>query len=336
MRVTAWSVGLIVLFRLVFLAPGVSRAEKAWPDYVQVVSIKSSMDGVECAAMFWSPGKSSPSPLLVALHTWSGDYTQPNAEYLDWCREKGWILIHPDFRGPNNRPAATGSSLAVQDVLDAVEFARKHARVDENRVYLAGVSGGGYMSLLLAGRHPGVWAAVTSWVPITDLAAWYHESTARRNKYARDILLSCGGPPGSSPAVSWEYRARSPLTFLNRAAGLPIDINAGIHDGHTGSVPVSHSLGAFNMLARANGFPGKVIPQKAIDYIVAEEKIPPELAPEKVDDPLYGREILFRREAGPARITLFEGGHEIIYRAALSWLEGKKRGASGVVDKPAR
>jgi hypothetical protein len=43
---------------------------------------------------------------------------------------------------------------------------------------------------------------------------------------------------------------RSPLTYLERARGVPIDINHGIHDGHgNNSVPISQSLRAFNELA---------------------------------------------------------------------------------------
>ena len=38
--------------------------------------------------------------------------------------------IAPDFRGPNIRPEACASKLAIQDVLDAVEYAKKNARTE--------------------------------------------------------------------------------------------------------------------------------------------------------------------------------------------------------------
>ena len=38
-------------------------------------------------------------------------------------------------------------------------------------------------------------------------------------------------------------------------------------------------------------------------------------------DPTYGRAIYLRRAAGAARVTIFEGGHEILPDAALAWLE---------------
>ena len=62
------------------------------------------------------------------------------------------------------------------------------------------------------------------------------------------MAASCGGVPGESDSVDAEYYNRSPRHFLKNAR-MPIDINAGIYDGHTGSVPVSHSLKAFNEFA---------------------------------------------------------------------------------------
>lgn len=45
-------------------------------------------------------------------------------------------------------PPATGSDLAVQDVLDAVDFAAQEGGIDPERVFVVGFSGGGVMSLL--------------------------------------------------------------------------------------------------------------------------------------------------------------------------------------------
>jgi poly(3-hydroxybutyrate) depolymerase len=303
-----------------------------WPSEVREVRIASTFDSTAQPALFWQPpAEKGARPLLVALHTWSGDYRQTmSLPYWRWCAENDWVFIHPDFRGPDNNPQAEGSPAALQDVLDAVAWARRTAAVDSTRIYLVGVSGGGYMSLLTAGRHPEIWAGVSAWVPITDLASWYEECAGGEKaqpRYAADIVAACGGPPGQSAEVDSQYRSRSPLTFLAAAAGLPLDLNAGIHDGHSGSVPVSHSLHAFNVLAAASGLPESALSQARIDWFVSREQVPPELAGEAPADSLYGdRRVLFRRAAGPARVTIFEGGHEIVYRAALSWLAGRRKG----------
>ena len=184
------------------------------------------------------------------------------------------------------------------------------------------------MSLLMAGKHPEIWAGVSAWVPITDLTAWYNQSRERGNGYADNISASCGGVPGSSDKVDEQYGDRSPVYFLPGAGGVSIDINAGIHDGHTGPVPISHSLYAFNILARTNGLKEKSIDRKLIESFVKDEAVPDKLRSERVDDAVYEKKVLFRREAGPVRITIFEGGHDIIYPAAFDWLSRQRKKAA--------
>ncbi len=294
------------------------------------IAITSSADGKQQKAFWWHPINANDRavPLLVVLHTWSGNYQQKGwkESCLAECEQRGWAIIHPDFRGPNRHPDACGSDKAVQDILDAVAWARKQIRVDNRRVYLVGTSGGGHMSLLMAGRAPHIWAGVSAWVPISDLAAWHRECTeAKRTNYARDCEKSCGGAPGVSKAIDAEFRKRSPLTHLHQAEGLPIDINAGIHDGYTGSVPVTHSLRAFNTLAEANHQAGRKLADAELQYFRQKRKVPDGLETERVEDSLRKRNVLFRRNAGPARVTIFDGGHEGDMPPALKWLGEQKR-----------
>jgi poly(3-hydroxybutyrate) depolymerase len=261
--------------------------------------------------------------LLVGLHTWSGDYRQTmSIPYAEWCIEKGWVFVHPDFRGPNRRPEATGSEAAVQDIVDAVDYAKSRAAVDTSRIYLVGVSGGAYSSLLLAGRHPEIWAGVSAWVPLTDLKEWYVDCTQSGERYGAEILASVGGDPTSDPQAAEECRRRSPLTYLAQAAGVPIDLNAGIHDGHTGSIPIDHSLRAYNLLAK----PEDRIAEEAVAHLVKEATVPESMKERTPADPLYGeKKVLLRRQSNNIRLTLFEGGHEIIPNAALEWLSRQSK-----------
>ena len=121
------------------------------------------------------------------------------------------------------------------------------------------------MALVMASRAPDLWAGVSAWVPISDLTAWHSESLARKNRYAAMLEKCCGGPP--TPSTEAEYRSRSPLFHLAAAARVPLDINTGIHDGHTGSVPVSHSLLAFNALASASALPERRVSDSDIDKL---------------------------------------------------------------------
>ena len=273
--------------------------------------------------MFYKPNLNEPRPLVVALHSWSEGYRQSESViYSEWAIANDWIFVHPHFRGPNVKPEATGSDLVIGDVLSAIEYAKKNAQVDESRIYAVGWSGGGYLGLLLAGRAPEIWAGVSAWVPISDLNVWYEESRRVGTKYFRQIAASCGGHPVGDTAAAAECRKRSPLTYLERARNIPIDINHGIRDGHgSGPVPISQSLRAFNLLAA----PQDRLTEEEITYFTREAQVPPALLSD-ISDPSYGGlRILFRRQSGNARLTVFDGAHDKNTEAAVRWLNRQRR-----------
>jgi predicted peptidase len=268
------------------------------------VDVTSTKDGTPQKVVYYQPETAAKNlagpavPLLVFLHSWSGSIEQAPS-LVGLAKHRGWVMIAPAFRGINNHPEACASDLASQDIVDAVEYAKSHARIDTDRIYLVGGSGGGHMSLVMAARAPDLWAGVSA---------------------AKMIEQCCGGKPG--PATEAEYRHRSPLFHLAAAKGVPLDINTGIHDGHTGSVPVSHSLLAFNVLAA----PDKQVSVADIDFMVREQKIPAALATETQTDPERQKATLFRRSSGNARVTVFEGGHDSEPSAALEWLSRQRKG----------
>jgi len=303
------------------------------------VTVISSADGSPQPALFYAPDDAQGLvPLLVVLHSWSADYRQaePRRAMLDEARARGWAMIHPHFRGPNVRPEACGSPLAIADVLDAVVYAAGRVPIDPSRVYLFGSSGGGHMALVMAHAAPKRWAGVSAWVPVTDLAAWhaFHSRGGEPGRYARHLEAVCGGPPGE-PAADAQYTARSPLFHLAGAAGLPIDLNAGLHDGHTGSVPIDHTLRAFNVLARANGHDGAAIGPGVIEAMTARRQLPADPGPvERANARPRRYPAVFRREAGPVRVTIFDGGHTHDAVAAARWLARQRR--PGAAELPTR
>lgn len=271
-------------------------------------------------------------PLAVCLHTWSYDIEGGYNEFVNRCRQYNFHMIFPLFRGPNWNPDACGSDLVVSDLSCAVTYMQENYAVDPEKIYLVGGSGGGHASLLMAGRKPELFTAISSWCPISDLIAWFQEVNEKkkdrpRRTYDDHIFEACGGNPRTNPNAAAQAKHRSPLTWLANATDKVIlDIGTGIHDGHTGSVPISHAVNAFNRVAK----PEDRISQEDIDYMVQYEKIPAHLQ-FNGEDPAYGEnKVLLRKASGKVRLTLFEGGHQILEGPAFGFLDRQLRDAEPV------
>lgn len=324
---------------LIFMLTSPTFAQvKGYPEGVKAVTYLSAADETEQPALFEAPAETKePVPLLVALHTWSSDYRQSGGEavYARWCQQMGWAFIHPNFRGKNSTPEALGSDLVVGDILSAVEYAKTQANIDVDRIYCIGVSGGGHASLLMAARAPQIWAGVSAWCGISDIARWHQQCTDNRSfsRYAENIESVLGGPPEGNSGQMKSAEHRSPVTWLAAAKNVNLDINHGVNDGRSsrkeddfvgGSVPFTHSLEAWNAVVPAmDRFSDAQIKtwfktQQFPDHEVAE-------------DALYGiNQPVFRKVSGPTRITIFNGGHEIIHEAALNWLNAQRLGQPSI------
>ncbi|QOV92197.1 alpha/beta hydrolase family protein [Humisphaera borealis] len=319
---------LLVVSLVFAIGAMVAAAEppKGWSPGVTEVLYRSDADNTDQPALWYSPATADAVPLLVCLHTWSSNYLTPEKFYADWCIDKGWAMVRPNFRGPNSTPAALGSELAVKDVIAAVAWAKTQRKIDPDRIYLIGGSGGGHMSLQMAGRAPELWAGVSAWCPISDVARWHADSKRIGNKYWQMMEKACGGAPGTSPEIDTQYKHRSPLTHLPAAKGLNLTISTGIEDGHKGSVPVGHTLRAFNAVAAD----ADKVSDADIAAMEAKPVMPATLL-QTIVDPTYGEnKPLFRRVSGNAQVTIFQGGHNILPEAGLMWLEKQRKGKPAV------
>ncbi len=294
------------------------------------IQVKSSLDQSLQPSLIWVPeaAKTTPKPLFVFLHSWSGNYKQSNTKWQDEAEKRGWIYLHPNFRGVNQHPEACGSRLARQDILDAIEYMIANYKVDQSRIYLAGSSGGGHMTMLMAGHHPDRFSAASAWVGISDLADWYrfHLKEGVPQNYAKMILKSLQDKPGASSEIDAEYRDRSPLYWIANASGLHLDLNAGVTDGKTGSVPFTHTIRAFNVLAEANQT--TPVSNAEMQQLWDAGKLNTPQASDQVVDETYGRAIHLRRKSQFARVTIFQGGHEGLPQPACEWLSKQTRDTS--------
>lgn len=295
------------------------------PPSLTQVTIPSSLDQSLQPLRYWVPPGDRPAPLLVSLHSWSADLQQDHSEWLKEAVSRGWAFLEPNFRGVNDHPEACGSALARQDILDSIDWIQKQRPIDSQRIYLAGISGGGHMTMLMVAWHPDRFSAASAWVGISGLAQWhaFHTRDGKPSKYAEMMQKCCGGAPGTSAAVDLEYHRRSPLPFLKYAANVPLDLNAGVTDGKTGSVPIHHTINAFNIIARE--LKADPVSDAETEQLWTAGHLTSPRPGDEGLDPEFGRKLFLRRTAGPSRVTIFDGGHEGLPHPACQWLSKQQR-----------
>ncbi|MBI5772114.1 MAG: alpha/beta fold hydrolase [Verrucomicrobia bacterium] len=162
--------------------------------------------------------------LLVNMHGWHGSVKRSHTDNVADPLAKDYFVISPEMRG---RGDATGhpdcNGWELQDVIDAVEFARRHYRdriASPKIVFLSGGSGGGGNVFALLGKFPDTFAAARAYYGISDFALWH---VFDRKGEFRDELEGINGkdpkgrPPwiGGSPETNPEaYRSRGGLTTV--------------------------------------------------------------------------------------------------------------------------
>ena len=325
--------GLIIfpLFCLLFLLSVNSQEKRGQmsdivnPDHpggLVRVEIKSKTDNHIQPAIFYKSKTRRKKPLIVSLHSWSGDYTQKDPLALK-IQELDWNYIHPDFRGRNNNPDACGSPLVISDIEDAIDYALKNANVNKKEIHIIGGSGGGHATLLCYMKVGHSINSFSAWNPITNLADWYYESVGRGNRYADDIFKATSSEENLNID---EALSRSPA-FMDYPGRIRknarLFIYHGIHDGYLGSVPVTHSLHFYNELIK------KIDPEER-EALISDNDIMDLLVkrcfPETMADTemIGDRKIHYKRNYRNIQILIFEGQHEMLNQVTLELIPAKE------------
>lgn len=289
---------------------------------IEQVSITSTVDGEKQPALFYASNSTQKKPLLVVLHSWSSEYLQVvSIPYALWAKLNDWVFIQPNYRGAFKTPEAMASDLAIQDIMDAVNFAKGSADIDPSRIYVVGSSGGAMTALVTAGKHPDVWAGVVAWVPVFDLVDWYKFSQNYPHRdYNRHIVAACGGEPLPGTAAAEECKRRSPSSYLQNLKGVPVFLAHGTIDV---LVPPDHSIRAFNMLVDSTA----QIPQSHMDSLVINKRVPAEMQSDG-PSPYFGPKdpkVMYTKKAGVVDLVLYYGVHDMAYNPSLQWLSKQKK-----------
>lgn len=278
------------------------KRSSIWSKNFELKEIISTYDGGTQKVYTYGTSSIHPMPLVVSLHTWSGDYSQEDP-LAEESRKLNYNYIHPDFRGANKTFDACLSHAAIADIDDAIDYALKNFNVDKNLVFVVGASGGGYASVGHFFKTKHTVKQHMAWVPIVDLKAWYRQSLRKKQGYSDDII-KCTSKNGLEDYD--EMKRRSPMYWeVPSLTDKKLRIFAGVDDGYTGSVPISHSIGIFNKIISSSG--------DATALVTTSDAM--DLLSRNVStnfQPIGGRDVFFYRKSTGVDLTIFDGGHEML------------------------
>jgi dipeptidyl-peptidase-4 len=132
--------------------------------------------------------------------------------------DRGWIVFTLDNRGTNRRGTKFESAVyrkmgdaEVQDQLAGVEWLKRQPFVDPGKIAVMGWSYGGYMTLKLLEKAPGVFAAGAAVAPVTK---WELYDTAYTERYLGNPSID-PQPYASSNALADAVKIRDPLLLVH-------------------------------------------------------------------------------------------------------------------------
>lgn len=285
------------------------------PNFLKKDSIQSTLDKNTQVFYYDKSTSSKAKPLVVELHSWSNTADSQKDILAEQAHIKNWNYILPNFRGVNNHLKACCSEFVISDIDEAIDWALQHLNVDKKNIYIIGNSGGGYatMAMYMKSRHN--IRSFSAWSSISDLATWHKESLERKNKYA-DEIIQCTNANGVLD--DQKARERSPLfweTPIKKRRNSALQIYAGIHDGYTGSVPISQSIHFYNKLLIDTGETddARYVSSNDTSIMLKTQSFPLKKPIKKIDN----RAILYQKSSKKITITIFEGTHEILKNVAL-------------------
>lgn len=228
----------------------------------------SSFDGLRVSARLYTPSKelgfTGPRPLVLYVHGGPQGQERPDFTWFSMpliqnLTLNGFAVFVPNVRG------STGYGMRfmkyvdrdwggddVKDHVEGLKHLEKDKRIDSTRRGVVGRSYGGYMTLTLASRLPGMWKAAVDMFGPYDLPTWASRVPPSWMPYIR---LAIGDPEKERDFLL----ERSPKTYLHQLQS-PLMIIQGKHDPR---VPEPESAQLVNELRKKGS---------QIDYLVFEDE----------------------------------------------------------------
>jgi dipeptidyl aminopeptidase/acylaminoacyl peptidase len=178
----------------------------------------TSFDGKKVQTWIQKPPDFDPNkkyPLILNIHG------GPHAAYgfifdheFQWMAAKGYVVLYPNPRGSTSYGQEFGNIIQYhypgddyKDLMAGVDEVLKRGYIDEKRLGVTGGSGGGLLTNWTITQTTR-FAAAVSQRDISDWADWWY--TADFTLFQPTWFKS---PPFEDPE---DYRARSPITYINK------------------------------------------------------------------------------------------------------------------------
>ena len=212
--------------------------------------------GDEVQAFLVTPEGEGPWPVFVRPHggpTWlDEDRWHPEVQsYVD----AGFAVVLVNYRGSTGRGAGWRDTLIgniggpeLEDLNDALDELVARGVADPERAVIGGWSWGGYLTLMMLGKHPERgWRCGIAGVPVGDYELSYEDMSPLLQAYDRALL---GGRPDEVPELMAD---RNPIRSAD-AVEAPVLFLIGEHDSRC---PYRQAMAYVDRLS-ARGHPHEV------------------------------------------------------------------------------
>ena len=194
-------------------------------------------DGETAHALYYAPTSArihaAPDerpPLIAISH--GGPTAAANATLdlkIQFWTSRGFAVVDVNYRGSSGFGREYRNTLrgqwGIADVEDVAQAARHLVRsglADASRLIIRGGSAGGYTALASLTFQPGVFKAGASYYGVSDIEVLARDTHKFEARYLDRLI-------GPYPEAREEYRARSPIHFVDRLAS-PIILFQGLED----------------------------------------------------------------------------------------------------------
>ncbi|UZK65430.1 S9 family peptidase [Sphingomonas sp. M1-B02] len=207
----------------------------------QVITYKS-FDGTPVSAVLTMPlnlKRDGSNPALVMPHGGPTSATLNNfSRKAAYFASRGYIVVQPNFRGSTGygKPFQDAEILDMgggdmKDVLEAKTFLVATGYVDPKQVGITGGSGGGWLTMLALGKHPGIFAAGVQAYGVIDWMTFMERTDPLLGAYLKRLL----GDPVKQRAG---YLSAAPLTYVDKI-NVPL---LTLHGERDSRVPVEQAI----------------------------------------------------------------------------------------------